>query len=493
MSTSRPPGLERGAGDSPAQPAAARPNRLLVTLVVVLAGLVLGLSALLFIVLRSRAPVAGLEERLPGMDRSGAPGATAEASAFNSGKLVAGPGKPSSLPGCWPRFRGPSGDNIATDAVAIARAWKPAVPAPCWSVDLGEGYAGAAVRNGRVYVLDYDQEQKADAMRCLSLDDGKEIWRFSYPVKTKRNHGMSRTVPTVTDRFAVSIGPKCHVVCLDAEKGSFQWGLDLVQAFNSAVPEWYAGQCPLVDGNRVILAPGGDALMIAVDLETGKLLWKTPNPRDWKATHSSIVPMEFAGRRMFVYCGSGGVAGFAADSGELLWETDAWVISIATVPSPVPAGDGRIFLSGGYNAGAMMLQLREAGGKILAEPLFRLKAAEFGATQQTPVLFQENIYGIRPDGQLACVGLDGKIRWASGGAARFGLGPFLIAGGMILAMNDEGLLTLAEAASEKYQAVAQLKVLSGHDSWAPMALAGSRLIARDLTRMVCLDLSGAKP
>ena len=82
---------------------------------------------------------------------------------------------------------------------------------------MGEGYAGAAILDGRVYVMDYDREHKQDALRCLSLADGREIWRYAYPDSVKRNHGMSRTVPAVTDKIVVALGPKCHVVCLNSD------------------------------------------------------------------------------------------------------------------------------------------------------------------------------------------------------------------------------------------------------------------------------------
>jgi len=437
---------------------------------------------------KSRLPAEFVKERQPGMDQAGAAGNAEPAAPYLSGKVIAGTGSPGAEAGAWPRFRGANGDGVATGDVTIGEKWR-----AVWTVDLGEGYAGAAVRDGRVYVLDYDQKKLADALRCLSLADGREIWRFTYPVTVKRNHGMSRTTPTVAGKYVVSLGPKCHVTCVDAATGRFVWGIDLVKEYNAEVPQWYAGQCPLVDGGRVILAPGGDALMIAVDLATGKVLWKTPNPHDWKMTHSSIVPVEFAGKRQYVYCGSGGVAAVSANDGALLWETDKWVISIATVPSPVDAGGGRLFLAGGYNAGAKMLQLKEIGGKIVPEELFSLPAAVFGATQQTPILYRDHIYGVRPDGQFACLDLAGKVLWTSGAREKFGLGPFLIAGGKLLVMNDEGTLTLAEASPVEYRALAKNRILSGHDSWAPMALAGDRLLARDLTQMVCLDISGGKP
>ena len=452
----------------------------------------IGLVLLLLILRGSHLPPGALQERQPGMDRSASAGAGPATNPVTLGRLQPGPGVPATLPGAWPRFRGPQGDGLATDAVA--RAWPPGGPAVLWSADLGEGYAGPAVLNGRVYILDYDQTNQADALRCLSLADGREIWRFSYPVKIKRNHGMSRTVPAVTAQQVVALGPKCHVACLDAVTGRLCWGLDLVREFNAEIPPWYAGQCPLIDGDRVILATGGDALLVAVDLATGRVLWKTPNPRDWKMTHSSVVPMEFAGQRQYIYCGSGGVAGVAAADGRLLWETDLWTISMATVPTPVPVGQGRIFLSGGYNAGSLMLQLQAAeDNKIAAVPLFRLKPAEFGATQQTPILYQDHLYGVRPDGQLTCLDLNGKVLWASGAGARFGLGPFVMAQGLLLVMNDDGWLTLAEANPAGYRPLARARVLPGHDTWAPLALAGGRLLARDLTKMVCLDMAGTTP
>ena len=56
-------------------------------------------------------------------------------------------------------------------------------------------------------------------------------------------------------------------------------------------------------------------------------------------------------------------------------------------------------------------------------------------------------------------------------------------------MNDNGLLTMAETSTTGYKQLAQAKVLEGPDSWGPMALAGGRLIIRDLNKMICLDVA----
>ena len=107
---------------------------------------------------------------------------------------------------------------------------------------------------------------RADKLRCFALADGRELWSQSYPVEVKRNHGMSRTVPAVTKDYVVTLGPKCHVLCAHPVTGAVYWRIDLVGQYGAKVPPWYAGQCPLIDGDRVILAPGGSALLVALAL-----------------------------------------------------------------------------------------------------------------------------------------------------------------------------------------------------------------------------------
>jgi outer membrane protein assembly factor BamB len=398
-------------------------------------------------------------------------------------------GTPSDLSGAWPRFRGANFDAVSSENVTMARTWPENGPEVLWSVDLGEGYAGAAVLVGRVYVLDYDREKQADAIRCFSLADGKEIWRYSYHVKVKRNHGMSRTVPAVTEKHIVTLGPKCHVTCLDSVTGDFRWKLDLVKDFGAKVPEWYAGQCPLIEDEKAIIAVGGKNLMMAVDCQTGQIIWETPNPNKWLMTHSSVIPAEFAGKRMYVYCASGGVVGVSAEDGSLLWQTTEWKIRIANVPTPVEVGDGLFFLCGDYNAGGMILKLTQQADVITAQPLLVLDAEVYGSPQHTPIFYNGHIYGVNADMELACLDLNGNVLWTSTSTHKFGRGPYVIADGLIYVMDDDGVLTMVEATPDGYKQIAQAKVLEGPDAWGAMAIASGRLILRDLNRMICLNIA----
>ena len=392
--------------------------------------------------------------------------------------------------GPWPGFRGPNRDGISPEKLSLANSWGSGGPRKLWSVQLGEGYAAGAIRNGRVYLLDYDEAARADNLRCFSLADGSEIWSQSYPLEMKSNHGLSRTVPAVTDKYVVSIGPKCHVMCCDAGTGSVVWKIDMVSQYGTKVPPWYAGQCPLIDGNRVILAPGGSALMIAVDLASGKAVWKSSNPKNWQMTHSSIQAMTFAGRKMYVYAASGGVVGVSTKDGSLLWQTNEWKVSTANVPMPVPLGDGRIFVCGGYGAGAAILQLSSSGGKIKVSVAQRIKPNVFGSHQQTPILYGKHIYGVIPSKELSCIDLKGNTVWKSGSTNRFGINPYTIADGKIYVMTDAGELVMAEASPAGYKELGRAKILSGGEPWGPLAISGGRLLARDLRSMVCVDVSG---
>ena len=103
------------------------------------------------------------------------------------GELTTSDGQPSTWPGSWPGFRGANLNAIITQDLSrsLNLNWQTDKPAVLWDIELGEGYAGAAVANGRVYVLDYDQSKNGDTIRCLSLDDGREIWRYFYQVKDR--------------------------------------------------------------------------------------------------------------------------------------------------------------------------------------------------------------------------------------------------------------------------------------------------------------------
>jgi len=395
------------------------------------------------------------------------------------------------LAGAWPRFRGAGFDAVcATSLGRFDTDLGAAPPREVWALEVGEGYAGPAVLDGRVYLLDYDAKAQRDVVRCLSLETGEDIWRYSYPVRIKRNHGMSRTVPAVTDRHVVTIGPKCHVHGLDANTGERLWAIDMVGRWGTHVPPWYTGQCPLIDGDRVILAPGGTALLAAVDLATGEVVWETPNPHNWTMTHTSVMSVRLGDQPMFVYAASGGVVGVSPDDGSVLWEYAGWQVPTANAPSPVFLPPDTLFLTGGYNAGSLVLQLTTTEAGIEPVAVRRLETSEFGAHQHTPVPYQGYLYGIGDDGQLTCLDRRGEILWKSGRRTTFGKAAYLVVDGIVLALDDDGRMRAVRATPERFELLGKARVLDGPEAWGPMACAGDRLLVRDLNVLKCLQLEG---
>lgn len=451
--------------------------------------------------LLARPPEIIVSMRVPGLDNAPADRGAGGERVELAGEFSLSGGAPSALPGDWPRFRGPDMDNIAKNAPPLADSWGPDGPDVLWTVEVGEGYAGAAVKNGRVYIIDYDEENRADVVRCLSLDDGAEIWRRAYRLVVKKNHGMTRTVPVVTENHLITIGPRCHVVCLDPLSGAFRWGLDLQRDYGAKEPMWYTGQCPMVDGSALILAPcGPEVLMMAVDCDTGTVLWKAPNPDEWRMSHASVIPMTLAGHRMYVYSAIGGVAAVSAEpesAGTLLWRIP-WRAKVIA-PSPVPAGDDLVFVSAGYGEGGMMIQVAREPGGVKAEILYSHKPKDgLASEQQTPIFHEGLLYGIMPKdagalrSQFVCYHPDGTLVWSSGQENRFGLGPYLLADGKFFVLDDEGTLSTLRARPDAFEPLASAKVIGGHETWGPFALAGDRLLLRNQTQMACVFVGKAQ-
>jgi outer membrane protein assembly factor BamB len=409
-------------------------------------------------------------------------------------------GIPSSISGSWPRFRGADYDNISKEKISLADSWEDSGPEILWSLPLGEGHAAPAVMNGRVYILDYDEGLRSDILRCLSLDDGREIWRRWYTVLAKRNHGISRTIPAVTDKYVVSIGPLCHVMCVDAITGELKWGIDLEKEYGTKTPLWYTAQCPLIDDGQAIIAPCGEDLMIGIDCETGIVLWRTPNTFNINMSHSSIIMMNYLGNKIYLYSGIGGMVGISADEetkGQVLFFTDAWNNSVIA-PSPVPFGDGRIFVTAGYGAGSMLLNVTHSEGVFRVNPIYAHSPKQgLASEQQTPILYQGRLFSILPKdagplrNQFVCYNPDNQeIVWASGKDHRFGLGPFIIADDKIFILNDDGVLTVLNASITAFEPLEQAKIIDGIDAWGPLAIAGGRMLLRDSTRLFCIDVRG---
>ncbi len=391
--------------------------------------------------------------------------------------------------GDWPQFRGPDRTNISKET-GLLREWPAGGPEVLWTIPVAQGYAGAAIVGDRLYHHDYDEQSFEWRVYCRSMTDGKEIWRYTEKRRIRPNHGITRTVPAVDANYVFSFDPKAVLHCLDAKTGKELWRKDLVADYKSQIPPWYNGQNPLLEDDRIVIATGGDAVMVALDKATGDEIWRTPNPDGLLLSHASVMPTTVGGVNQYLYGTLTGLLGVAAKDGKLLWTHDR-KFNVALSPSPLPVGADRVFLTGPYDAGSIMVRLAPSGGAFRTEVAFDMPNNEWNSEVHTPIVYKDHFFAVgkKRRGLFTCLTFDGAQVWDSDGKASFGLGSFLLADGMFFVLEgDTGMLRLIEANTTGYKELACAQVLHGHDVWGPMALSDGRLVLRDMTKMVCLNV-----
>jgi outer membrane protein assembly factor BamB len=391
----------------------------------------------------------------------------------------------------WPQFRGPQRDNVCKET-GLARKWPASGPKTLWSVPVAQGYAGAAIVGGRVFHHDYDEARNEWCVNCRNLADGKLIWQFRELREIRPNHAITRTVPAVDARFVFSLDPKAVLHCLDVKTGKQLWRKSLVTDYKATIPSWYNGQCPLMEPDRLIIGTGGAAILVEIDKATGKDIWRTPNPDSLLMSHASVMPASIGGVKQYLYGTLRGPLGVSAADGKLLWEFPR-KFNVAVAPSPIAVNDDCVFMTGSYDAGSVMVRLKKNGAVFQPEPVFDMRNNEWNSEVHTPIVYKGHLFAVgkKKRGLFGCLGLDGKEVWNTEGKASFGLGGYILADGLLFVMEgDTGKLHMIEANPARYNELGAAQVLNGHEVWGPMAISSGKMVLRDLTKMVCIDLRG---
>jgi outer membrane protein assembly factor BamB len=378
-----------------------------------------------------------------------------------------------------------------------------------WTTNVGIGYGGPVIKEGKVYLLDRD-DKIGDKLRCFDLSNGKELWSFSYDAPGSVMFPGSRCVPTIDGSRIYSCGPYGDLYCIDINTHKVVWNKNVWKDFGGAeIPKWAITQCPVVYGDLLIVASQApQAGVVAYEKLTGKVKWSTASigevgyvsPAIIKVGGENQVIMISASKRGgFGETGSGGkVVGINPLTGKILWEYTKWQCSIP-IPGPVDAGEGRILVTGGYNAGAAMIKIdKKADGSYDVKELY--KNPDFGSHTQNPVLVNGYFYAMfttneRKDG-LVCMSIDGQVKWKTSRAPLFDKGGAILADGVLLATDGASKLYLIEPDPAAFKPLASselLKVTTGdqrnpNQNWAPLALSDGKLLIRDQNRLMCIKV-----
>jgi outer membrane protein assembly factor BamB len=374
----------------------------------------------------------------------------------------------------WPQYYGPQRDSTSTEK-GILRTWPKEGPKVLWTAPVGIGYGGPVVSGGKVYLLDRD-DAVGDTLRCLDFAKGTELWNFAYNAPYKADHPGSRSAPTVDGDRVYTCGQMGDLYCISTATHKPIWNKNIWKDFGGGqLPRWAITQNPLIYRNLLIVAPQTpQASVVAYDKLTGELKWK-----------SAVLP----GNAGYVSNASGGnVTGFDPLSGKVLWTYTNWQC-IIPVPHAVDAGEGRMLITGGYNAGAAMIKVqKKADGSYGVTELF--KNINFGAHTQPPILYKDHFYvpytiNERSDG-LVCMGMDGTVKWKTGEDPLFDKGGMILADNLLLSVDGNKMLYLIEPNPSGFKPLATAEMLESGQNWAPLALVDGKLLIRDQKNLKCL-------
>ena len=388
----------------------------------------------------------------------------------------------------WPQYLGPGRDAVSTET-GLKRSWLASGPGVLWTIPLGEGFGGPAVSDGKVYVLDREGS-KQNVLRCINLANGKEEWTFAYEAPGEFPFNGSRSVPTIDGNNIYTCGPMGYLHCINKNTHQVVWKNNIWTDFGGTdLPRWAIAQSPLIYKDLLILASQTrKAGVVAYDKLKGSLRWTTPALPGSPGYVSPKVIAIGKENHLVMISAQGAVLGIDLKTGSQLWKYNGWQCAIP-VPNVTEIGDGRIFITGGYEAGSAMIKVEKTGNKNVVRELYKTK--EFGTHVHPAIHYNGYLYGHcstneTSDG-MVCMDLDGRVKWKTKRSPLFDKGGFILVDGLILSVDGtKGFLYLIEPVPTGFKKLASAKLLDTKRCWAPLALSDGKLLIRDQKQMKCV-------
>jgi outer membrane protein assembly factor BamB len=380
----------------------------------------------------------------------------------------------------WPQWRGVERNGISPET-GLLKSWPAAGPPLLWKAQgLGEGYSAFSVSGGILFT----QGQRGDQEFVLAIDTktGKKLWETptGQPFREQRGHGP-RGTPTLDGDRLYALAADGTFVCLAQKTGKPFWTIDLMKRFGARVPHWGISESPLVDGNQLIVTPGGSgAAVVALDKKSGETIWKSQSDR---AGYSSAVAFDLGGiHQMAILTGQAAI-GLNLKNGELLWRYDKISNRTANIATPI-YHDGYLFLSTAYGTGCALLKLTPEGGSVKATEVYF--NGDMMNHYTTSVLIGDYLYGFSNAILTAMKFATGEVVWKD---RSVGKGNVTYAEGKLYLLGETGVVGLAEATPAGYKEISRFTIPKGDfPTWTPPVLAGGRMYLREQDNLYCFDI-----
>lgn len=389
--------------------------------------------------------------------------------------------------GDWPEWRGADRDGVSTES-GLLQEWPADGPPLLWkATGLGSAYAGVAVVQDRVFTMgDLDE---ASLVHALDRATGERVWSTKLGKAGAPGwggFGGPRGTPAVDGDLVFVLGQYGEAMCLKAGNGEEVWRTHLVEDLDGVLMEWGFSESPLVDGDLVLLTPGGpQGTLVALNKQTGEVQWRT---KDWtdNAHYSSIVVAEIDGVRQYIQLTDQSVAGVSPKDGTLLWKAERKG-KTAVIPTPIVA-DNFVYVTSGYGVGCNLFEVRHEDGFSATEVYAnKIMTVQHGGA----VKVGDHVYGYSDGKGWTCQDFKtGEAVWQE--KEKLNKGSILYADGRLYCREEKenGEIALIEASPEGYVEHGRFTTPDSSDkkNWPHPVIAGGQLYLRDQGVLLCYDV-----
>jgi outer membrane protein assembly factor BamB len=382
----------------------------------------------------------------------------------------------------WPQWRGPDRTGISKETGLLAQ-WPRSGPTVVWSTAMvGSGYGSVAVQGDRVWLQGMRNNQSV--VSSLNRADGKPLWvRILGPAGDNDRGPGPRSTPTIDGDRLYALSETGDLACLRTSDGTVVWQRNILKEFRAGNPYWLLSESPLVDGNLVIVSPGGrGAGIVALDKMSGKTVWTSKELSDGAGYASPIIADVGGVRTIMNFTADAGV-GVRASDGKLMWRNTQPANGTANIATPVYS-DGRVFYTSSYGTGASLLGLKASGNEVRAQEIYFTR--DMKNHHGGVVLVNGHIYGYN-DSILTCLEFNsGKVVWRD---RSVGKGAVTYADGHLYILSENNVVGLVEATSAGYREKGRFNIADqGWPSWAHPVVSGGRLYIRNQGTLASYDV-----
>lgn len=379
------------------------------------------------------------------------------------------------------QWRGQNRDGIYNEK-GLMKKWPEAGPKLLWHFDeLGAGHTSAAVTSKGLFITGMVAGQ--GWIYALDLT-GKLLWKKEYGKEWDESHNGVRSTPLVVKDKLYFMSPYGLLFCLNTADGKTIWSHDLMKEYGARNIKWGLTENLLYDGNVLYCTPGGaDAPIVALDINTGKQIWKGSG-LDERSAYCSPMIVKLQNKKLLVQIMQNSICGFDPANGKLLWKFP-FVMSPDVHPNTPIYKDGYLFCTSGYGLGSVMLKLAADGNSVTEV----WKDATCDPKMGGVVVLNGRIYGTGDRNKKFFVldWLTGKEIYQTRDLAPANI---IANDGLLYIYSESGKVTLAEPAETGISVISSFTVPFGADPhWAHLVIKEKKLYLRHGTSLMVYDIA----